>query len=209
MKKLLLLVLFTVLVMSNMNAQAKQRKVLLQQIAALKVYIDAAQKGYSIAKKGLNTIGDVKRADLKLHTDYLNSLKKVNPKIKNYTRVVEIIGLQLKIMKSYRRVYTDFTEGDLFHGSELDYIKRVFGRLMDNCNDTLDELITVTTDGQLEMKDDERMERIDSLYYSMMDNYSFIQSFNKQAKLLHLSRVKESKEVQMTSKRYGILKDGL
>lgn len=209
MKKLLLLVLFTVLVISNMSAQVKQRKVLLQQIAALKVYIDAAQKGYSIAKKGLNTIGDLKRGDFKLHTDYFNSLKKVNPKIKNYIRVAEIIGLQLKIMKSYRRTYTDFKEGDLFHGSELDYMKRVFGRLMDNCNDTLDELIIVTTDGQFEMKDDERIERIDSLYYLMMDNYSFIQSFNKQAKLLRLSRVKESKEVQMTSKRYGILKDGL
>lgn len=209
MKKLLLLVLFTVLVMSNMNAQAKQRKVLLQQIAALKVYIDAAQKGYSIAKKGLNTIGDLKRGEFKLHTDYLNSLKKVNPKIKSYSRVAEIVGLQLKIMKSYRRTYTDFKQGDLFHGSELEYINRVFGRLMDNCNDTLDELMTVTTDGQLEMKDDERMERIDRLYYAMMDNYSFIQSFNKQAKLLHLLRVKENREVQMTSKRYGILKDGL
>jgi len=209
MKKLLLLVLFAVLVMSNMNAQAKQRKVLLQQIAALKVYIDAAQKGYSIAKKGLNTIGDLKRGEFKLHTDYFNSLKRVNPKIKNYTRVAEIIGLQLKIMKSYRRTYNNLKETDLFHGSELDYIKRVFGRLLDNCNDTLDELIIVTTDGQFEMKDDERIERIDSLYYSMMDNYSFIQSFNKQAKLLHLSRVKESKEVQMTNKHYGILKDGL
>lgn len=209
MKKLLLLLLFTILVTGSIHAQQKQRKVLLQQIAALKVYIDAAQKGYSIAKKGLNTIGDLKRGEFKLHTDYLNSLKKVNPKIKSYSRVAEIVGLQLKIMKSYRRTYTDFKQGDLFHGSELEYINRVFGRLMDNCNDTLDELMTVTTDGQLEMKDDERMERIDRLYYAMMDNYSFIQSFNKQAKLLHLLRVKENREVQMTSKRYGILKDGL
>lgn len=207
MKKLLLLLLFTVLVTSSINAQAKQRKVLLQQIAALKVYIDAAQKGYSIAKKGLNTIGDLKRGEFNLHTDYLSSLKKVNPKIKNYTRVAEIIGLQLKIMKSCHRSYQDLNDGDLFHGSELDYIKRVFGRLMDNCNDTLDELITVTTDGELEMKDDERMERIDRLYYTMMDNYSFFQSFNNQAKLLHLSKVKENKEAQTTNKLYGILKD--
>lgn len=209
MKKLLLLLLLTVLMMSNIHAQQKQRKVLLQQIAALKVYIDAAQKGYSIAKKGLNTIGDLKRGEFNLHTDYLNSLKKVNPKIKNYTRVAEIIGLQLKIMKSYRQTYIDLREGDLFHGSELDYIKRVFGRLMDNCNDTLDELITVTTDGQLEMKDDERMERIGRLYFTMMDNYSFFQSFNNQAKLLSLSRVKENTEVQNSQVLQGVLKDGL
>ncbi len=209
MKKLLLLLLFTILVTGDIQAQGKQRKVLLQQIAALKVYIDAAQKGYSIAQKGLNTIGDLKRGEFKLHTDYLNSLKKVNPKIKNYSRVFEVIGLQLKLMKSCHRTYSNLKESDLFHGSELDYIKRVFGRLMDNCNDTLDELITVITDGQLEMKDDERMERIDRLYYTMMDNYSFLQSFNNQAKLLHLSRVKENNEAQNSQVLYGILKDGL
>lgn len=207
MKKLLLLLLFTILVTGDIQAQGKQRKVLLQQIAALKVYIDAAQKGYSIAKKGLNTIGDLKRGEFKLHIDYLNSLKKVNPKIKNYSRISEIIGLQLKIMKSCHRTYCNLKETDLFHGSELDYIKRVFGRLMDNCNNTLDELITVITDGQLEMKDDERMERIDRLYYTMMDNYSFFQSFNNQAKSLYLSRVKENNEAQNSQGLYSILKD--
>ena len=207
MKKLLLLLLFTGLVSGSMHAQGKQRKVLLQQIAALKVYIDAAQKGYSIAKKGLNTVGDLKRGEFNFHKDYLASLKKVNPKIKNYTRVAEIIDLQWKIMKSYDRTYTDLKEGDLFYGSELAYIKRVFGRLMDNCNNTLDELITVTTDGQLEMKDDERMERIDRLYYTMMDNYNFFQSFKNQAKLLHVARANENKEVQTGHVLYGILKD--
>ncbi|MFL9829717.1 hypothetical protein ABS764_02535 [Flavobacterium sp. ST-87] len=209
MKKLLLLIFFTGLVMEDMQAQRKQRKVLLQQIAALKVYIDAAQKGYSIARKGLNTIGDLKRGDFKLHTDYLNSLKKVNPKIKKYSQVAEIIDLQLKIIKGYSRTYTYLREGDLFHGDELAYIKRVYGRLIADCDDTVDELITVTTDGQLEMKDDERIKRIDRLYYTMMANYSFFQNFTNQAKLLHLSRAKENKEAHNSLVLYGILKDGL
>lgn len=207
MKKLLLLLLFTGFVTASTQAQGRQRKVLLQQIAALKVYIDAAQKGYSIARKGLNTIGDLKRGEFHLHIDYFNSLKKVNPKIKKYGRVAEVIALQWKIIKSYNRSFEELDQGDLFHGSELAYIKRVFNRLIDNCNDTLDELITVTTDRQLEMKDDERMERIDRLYYTMMDHYSFCQSFNKQVKLLYLLRVKENNEVQKGRVLYGILKD--
>ena len=209
MKKLLLLLLFTVLVMADMQAQRKQRKVLLQQIGALKVYIDAAQKGYSIAKKGLNTIGDLKRGEFTLHTNYLNSLKKVNPKIKRYTRVTEIIDLQLKILKNCNSTYQDLNNGDLFHGSEVPYIKRVFGRLMNDCDANLEELITVTTDGELEMKDDERMERIDRLYDTMMDNYSFFQSFNNQVKILSFSRGKENKEIQNSQVLYGILKEGL
>jgi hypothetical protein len=206
MKKLLLLLLFTVLIMADMQAQRKQRKVLLQQIGALKVYIDAAQKGYSIAKKGLNTIGDLKRGEFTLHINYLNSLKKVNPKIKRYTRVTEVIDLQLKITSNYNKTYQDFKKGDLFHGTELAYIKRVFGRLMNNCDVNLEELITVTTDGELEMKDDERMERIDRIYDTMMDNYSFFQSFNNQVKLVRLSRARENRETQYSKEVYGILK---
>ena len=209
MKKLLLLLLFTVLVMADMQAQRKQRKVLLQQIAALKVYIDAAQKGYSIAKKGLNTIGDLKRGEFTLHTNYLNSLKKVNPKIKRYTRVTEIIDLQLKILKNCNTTCKDLNKGDLFHGTEVAYIKRVFGRLMNDCDDNLEELITVTTDGELGMKDDERMERIDRLYNAMMDNYSFFQSFNNQVKLVRMSRAKENRETQHSKEVYGILKEEL
>lgn len=207
MKKLLLLLLFTGFVTASTHAQGRQRKVLLQQIAALKVYIDAAQKGYSIARKGLNTIGDLKRGEFHLHIDYLNSLKKVNPKIKKYGRVAEIIALQWKIINSYNQSFEELDQGDLFHGSELAYIKRVFNRLIDNCNETLDQLIVVTTDDALEMKDDERMKRIDTLYQAMMDHYSFCQSFNKQAKLLYLSRVKEHNEVQKGRVLYDVFKD--
>ncbi|MGA9638976.1 hypothetical protein [Flavobacterium sp.] len=207
MKKLLLLLLFMGLLTSNVQAQKSQRKVLIQQIIALKVYIDAAQNGYSIAKKGLNTISDLKRGEFHLHTDYFISLKKVNPKIKKYSRVAEIIALQLEILKSYNLNIEDLQQGELFHGSELDYIKRVFDRLLDNCNNTLAELIAVTTDGQLEMKDDERMNRIDGLYRTMMDNYRFCQSFNNQTKLLYLSKIQENKEVRKQSVLYDILKD--
>jgi len=209
MKKLLLLLLFTVLVTADIQAQRKQRKVLLQQIAALKVYIDGAQKGYSIARKGLNTIGDLKRGEFTLHTDYLNSLKMVNPKIKKYTRVAEIISLQLKIINNYNKTYQHLKEGYFFHGTELVYIKRVLGRLMNDCDANLEELITVTTDGELEMKDDERMKRIDRLYDTMMDNYSFFQSFNNEVKILSLSRERENKETQHSKEIYGILKEEL
>ena len=100
MKKLFLFLLLTALMMTDLYGQLKQRKVLLQQIAALKVYTDYAQKGYSEAKKGLTTIGDFKRGEFNLHSDYFNSLKTVNPKIKTYAKVGEIIAVQLKIIKN-------------------------------------------------------------------------------------------------------------
>lgn len=196
MKKIILLLLFAGFLNGNIYAQAKQAQVLLKQIAALQVYIGYAQKGYSIAKKGLNVISDFKRGELNLHTDYFNSLKTVNPKIKKYARVAEIISLQIKITKSYNVIYRLVQEGDLFHGDEVEYIKRVFERLIDNCDSILEELIAIITDNQLEIKDDERISRIDVLYQNMLDNHTFCESFGNQTRLLSLSKTKDSNDVK-------------
>lgn len=204
MKKLFLLLLFTALMMTELYGQLKQRKVLLQQIAALKVYTDYAQKGYSVVKKGLTTIGDFKRGEFNLHSDYFNSLKTVNPKIKTYAKVGEIIALQLKIIKSSSFIIRQVQWDDLFHGNEIAYIKRVVDRLIENCDGNLEELLTIVTDGQLEMKEEERMKRIDALYLNMLENYSFGESFTKQTRLMVLSRAKEKKDLKTSRDLNGI-----
>lgn len=192
------------LLTAGLQAQNKQQKVLLLQIAALQVYIDYAKKGYTVVKKGLHFIGDVKKGEVNLHKDYFSSLQKVNPKIKNYVKVAEIVSMQLKIIKTYKMTLEQLHNDDLFHGDELDYIQRSFDRLLDNCNTTLNELLEVTTDARLEMKDDQRIERIDSLHRTMMDNYAFCQSFCKEARLLSLSKVKENNDVKWGRALHGL-----
>lgn len=207
MRKIVLFLLFAGFLNGNIYGQAKQAEVILKQIAALQIYIGYAQKGYSVAKKGLNTIGDFKRGEFNLHTDYFNSLKTVNPKIKKYARVAEIISLQVKIIKSYGTIYGQIQQDDLFHGDEVDYIKRVFDRLIENCDDSLEELFTIVTDGQLEMKDDERMKRIDAIYQNMLENHTFCESFSNQTRLMSLSRTKNTKEVKTSRALRGINTD--
>lgn len=203
MRKIVLFLLITGFLNANSYAQGKQTQVLLKQIAALQIYIGYAQKGYSIAKKGLNAIRDFKRGEFNLHTDYFNSLKTVNPKIKKYARVAEIISLQVKIMKSYSSIFSQVQKDDLFHGDEVEYIKRVFERLIDNCDSILEELLAIVTDNQLEMKDDERMTRIDALYQNMLDNHTFCESFGNQTRLLSLSRTKDSNDVKTSRALQG------
>ena len=208
MKKIAILVFLMGLFNGNIQAQAKQREELLKQIAAFKVYIGYAQKGYSIAKKGLNVIGDFKRGELDLHLDYFNSLKAINPNIKNYTRVAKIISLQVKILKSYNHTMRFVTQNDLFHGDEVAYVKRVLDRLLKDCDTTVDELTVVLTQGELELKDDERLERIDALYQTMLENNNFCQDFSNQTRMLGFSRSSESKDVK-TSRALQGLKDNV
>jgi hypothetical protein len=195
MKKIIVLLLIACFIPEGLQAQDNQQKELLLQIAALKVYIEYAQKGYSVVKKSLHFIGDVKKGELNLHEDYFSSLTKVNPKIKNYVKIAEIISMQIKIIKDYKRTLNQLHNDDLFHGDELDYIQRSFDRLLTNCNATLNELLEVTTDASLEMKDDQRIERIDGLHQTMMDDYLFCQSFCNQTKKLSLSKAKENNDV--------------
>lgn len=215
MKKILILFLLTTIVTTAQSQtfaewfkqKKTQKKYLVQQIAALQVYIGYAQKGYTIAKEGLNTIGDFKRGEFNLHTGYFNSLKSVNPKIKQYAKVADIMAMQVTIIQGYGRTRRHVRESGAFNGEELDYIMRVLGRLLDDCENTLDELITVTTDGNLEMKDDERLERIDILYQDMTDKYTFSQSFSNETMVLASSRIKENNDVQTSRALYGIKHD--
>ncbi|MFD2943307.1 hypothetical protein [Flavobacterium notoginsengisoli] len=202
------LVVVVVLVMlvfhSVVQAQAKQQKELLLQIAALQVYMDYAKKGYSAVSKGLNFIGDAKKGEVNLHGDYFTSLVKINPKVRNYYKVAEIVSLQLKIMKSCKKTYVALSTSDLFHGDELDYIERSFERLLKNCSRTLDELLVVVTDAALELKDDQRIERIDVLHETMLADYNFCLSFGKEAKLLCIAKAGDRKDAVDLEGIYGL-----
>ncbi len=213
MKRLFPLVLFALLHSSGTKAQtfdewfrqsATQKKYLLQQIAGLQVYIGYMQKGYSIAKQGLNVISDIKHGEFNLHKDYFHSLKEVNPKIKNYSKVADIILLQFKIVKVYKEAVKKIKQSKSFSAAEISYISGVFERLLDDCTKTIDELITVTTSNQLEMKDDERLRRIDALFNEMQGNYSFVQGFSNEAKLLAASRIREQNDIQSSRIINGI-----
>jgi hypothetical protein len=197
MKKILVLVVISYLMTIRATAQVQEQKVLLLQIAALKVYIEFAQKGYNVVKKGLDFIGDLKKGELNLHKDYFSSLQKVNPKIKKYVKVAEIILMQIKIIREYKTAFRALHADDLFYGDELDYIERCFNRLLESCDATLKELLTVTSDSNLEMKDDQRIERIDGLHLKMMDDYTFCETFCKELRKKSLAKAKEHNDVNM------------
>lgn len=213
MKKMLLFLLILVSMAGSLKAQTlaewfqqkkTQKKYLLQQIAALQIYIGYVQKGYQIAKEGLTTIGGFTRGEFNLHSDYFNSLKMVNPAIRKYGKVAGIITLQVKIVENYNSTSRKLESTNAFSNDELNYIRSTFSNLLDDCEKTLDELITVTTDGKLEMKDDERIARIDKLYLDMQDKFNFCNSFSNDAKLLAVSRIKEQTEVKISRALQGI-----
>jgi hypothetical protein len=188
------------------NQNATQKQYMLQQIAALKVYAGYLQNGYRIARQGLNTIRDIKKGDLNLHTDYFNSLKTVSATVKRYHRVAEIIALQKNILKRQKAAWVQLKGSTALTPAEQAYISSVFGNLLDDCSLTIDELTTVTTNGNLKMKDDERLKRIDAIYADIQRKYLFVQAFSRNAQTITAARVREQHDVEHSRVINGIKK---
>jgi hypothetical protein len=187
-----------------LNQNSTQKKYLLQQIAALKVYLGYAKKGYTIVTSGVNTIRNIKKGYFNLHRDFFSRLKNVNPAIRRYAKVADIIAYQVKIIKQTKFTIQQIRETKQFTEAEVDYSKQLFDNLFAECMKTVDELILVTTSGELEMKDDERLKRIDRLYADVQDKYSFACSFSEDMGLLAVQRLGEQMEINRSKLINGI-----
>ena len=213
MKKIFVLLASSFLVASSINAQTweewfeqknTQKKYLLQQIAALQVYLNYAKKGYNVVNKGITTVRNIKKGDFNLHSDFFNSLRNINPQISKYAKVADIIAYQVKVVKKFKLAMVQIRETKQFTEIELDYCNQVFGNLLDECVKTVDELIAVITAGELEMTDDERLKRIDMIYSDMQDKYSFSCSFCEEMVLLAVQRMGEQIEVNRSKIINGV-----
>jgi hypothetical protein len=211
MKKTLIIVLLAVSNCCHSQTWAEwfqqkktQKKYLLEQIAALQVYFGYVKDGYSIARKGLNTINDIKNGEFNLHDGYFISLKAINPKIKSYAKVADIISYQIKIVKQTKECMIAIRELDQFTLSEIEHCAVVFNNLLSDCLKNIDELVLLVTAGKVEMKDDERLTRIDVLYVDMQNKYGFCSSYSEEMTLLTVQRMREQYEINLSKKLNGL-----
>jgi hypothetical protein len=208
MKRIILLSVIAALIFSKLNEllnqKSTQKKYLLQQIAALQVYIGYAQKGYNIVSSGLNTIRDIKKGEFNLHNTFFNSLKSINPKISRYAKVADIISYQVRIIKLVKQTLQSIREANQFTTVEAAYCKKVFDNLLDDCVESIDELLAVITPDKFTMKDNERLTRIDKLYLDMQDKFTFCNVMSEDIGLLALQRMSEKIEINQSKLINGI-----
>lgn len=177
------------------NQQSTQKEYLLKQIAALQVYSGYVSKGNSIVKNGLNTIKSIRNGDLRQHTNYFNSLVDVNPRVKQYKKVAEIITLQISIAKQAGNALKSLKANRYFTLSEITYMQKVFSNLFIDCAKNLNDLYVLITDGNLQLKDDERIKAIDRIFTDMQDKQQFVRSFCNSATGLAVQRSNEANDI--------------
>lgn len=187
-----------------LNQKKTQEKYLKQQISALQVYIDFVKMGYKIVNKGLSTVEHIKKGDFNLHLDFLSSFKNINPKLKRYAKLADIIAYQRRIIKLTNEMLKGARETGQFTSNELGYCSMVIDNLLESSLDNIEMLLTIITTNEVSMKDDERIKRIDALYADMQDKYSFVTSFSEEMGLLAVQRMGELHDVDVSKKINGL-----
>ena len=182
--------LFLVIVIFSTNAygqnwsewfdqKSTQKKYLLQQITALKVYSGYAAKGYEIVKNGLGIIQNIKKGDFGLHSDYFSSLTAVNPSIKKYSKLLAIFSMQISMVIQSRTAVKKFKTNKQFTEEEMRYIRLVVANILKDIIAVQDELTQVLNSHTLKMKDDERIKVIDQLYIDTQEQQTCLGSFTQ------------------------------
>ena len=173
-----------------------QIKYLINQVAANKVYLEYIQKGYAIAGNGLSVIGQIKNGDFTLHKDFFNGLLSINPSIKASSKVAGIIALQIQLIKQTNKNFNNIKDLNQLTADEMNYCHSIIQNLFKDCEQIIQELLMVTENGNIEMKDDERIQRIDQLYSSMQYNYTFSSALNNQMQMLSVLRIHDKSDIK-------------
>jgi hypothetical protein len=74
---------------------------------------------------------------------------------------------------------------------------------MEECLNDMEELLLVIISGKVEMKDDERIKRLDKIYINMKDKSAFTQSFMTDMSLLIQQKENEQKSINHLKQQYG------
>lgn len=178
-----------------------QKRYLLEQITALQVYTGYAKKGYELVGGGLGLVRDLSKGEFSLHSGFISSLKSVSPLIKNNLKVTEIISWQIGIVRAFSAVGPHA----LLSAADQLYIAEVKAGVLSDCAADLEELLMIVTSGRLEMREQERLLRLDQLYLAMQDKAAFTQSFCSQVAMLLSQREKEEEAIHHLYRQYGIL----
>jgi DNA repair ATPase RecN len=210
MKKILIVICISSIVAGipvKSTAQATELAQLalnIEKLAQFRQILSDLKKGYEILSGGYQTIKNISEGNFKLHQVFLDGLMEVNPAVKNYKRVADIINYQLKLVKEYKSAYNRFKNSGWFNPGELDYMGKVYSNLFDLSVKNLDDLFTVITASKLRMSDDERLAAIDKIYLDMQDKLLFLRAFNNNTSVLSLQRAKEQYETDALQQLYHV-----
>lgn len=179
-------------------------KYLAKQIAALEAYEKAVAKGYAIIKTGTHIIGNIKRGDLSLHADYFNSLKAVNPAVRDLINTVQAEWLKDQIKKIRDETTSKASSSAVCTSNEVKAIHDTFEDIVTASAGIRSSLQAVLSNGQVEMTDAERITRSETLIRTLTEQYHAALTFSHAIESIIQNRNHDLFDVQTGKNLTGI-----
>ncbi|WP_345954636.1 TerB family tellurite resistance protein [Mucilaginibacter sp. PAMB04168] len=203
--KYLGLFLMATLARHTSRAQSQEIQQLLlnvEKLTQFKAILSDMQRGYTILNEGYGQVKDLTQGNFSLHQVFLDGLLQVNPEIRKYARVADLLADQASILSEYKKAKSRFAGSGRFNAAELDYLTQVYAGLTKAALRNLNELADVVTASKLRMSDDERLRAIDRLYADTHDQLQFLRSFNRRTSLLQMQRQNEQNDIDHLKKLF-------
>jgi hypothetical protein len=175
-----------------------------QKLSELKNILSEMKTGYQILSTGYETIRSISEGNFNLHHAFLSALLAVNPVVKNYKRVKDIINDQARIISEYKSAFSRFKQDKHFTPDEISYLGTVYGSLFNQSLKDIVNLTNILTANKMRMSDDERLHAIDGIYSTSKEELMFLRSFNNSTTLLAIDRASEENDAATAMKLYGL-----
>lgn len=186
------------------SAEVQQLLLNVEKLGQLKNILSDMKKGYQIVSNGYNSVKNIAQGNFSLHEVFLDGLMLVNPEIKKYKRVADIIKCQKNLVSEYRSAFERFSRSDNFNVLEIGYLENVYQRIFDESLDNLEELTLIVTSSKLRMADEERLRAIDRIFADTQNKLLFLRSFNNEADLLNLQRKREKAALKHLQSQFNL-----
>lgn len=173
-----------------------KREYMAKQIALLQLQLEQLKKGYKIVSAGLTTIENIRNGDFNLSRDFFSSLKNVKPAISNSVKVIDIVAFQSALVREASRVRAFCKNNPNLSPTEIRYVTAVYTNLVKLTDANAAELLTLIRNGESQMTDDERIQRIDKVHSQASDQLVFARSFSSELRVLTTQRSKDRDQLK-------------
>ncbi|WP_442795989.1 conjugal transfer protein TraI [Pelobium manganitolerans] len=177
-----------------------------QRLQNKTIWLQNAQKivENKLAKSRLGQIAEWTEKQRTLYKKYFDDLSEVRQSVKYYHQVRYIVKRQKELLKTYQTAWNSTKHSDEFSVSELSYIAKVYGGILNNSIDNLESTFLVMSDFKTSMSDAERLKTIRNTAAKIDENYFDLIEFNRQNKQLRLARERELQEIRNLKTITGI-----
>jgi hypothetical protein len=173
-----------------------------EKLSQFKSILSDMKKGYTVLSQGYGTVKNIAQGNFNLHEVFLDGLYAVNPNVKKYRRVADIMEDESSILSEYKKAWKRANASGSFSLQELNYLSNVYSNITGQALHNLNDLLTVITASQLRMSDDERLHEIDRIYADTSDKLTFLRNFNRQTDMMRLQRAKEINDTKTLQNLY-------